>query len=185
MFTNSDLPGVKFHPFVGEKYHNSRYGVRLLVLGESHYGTEEDYGIDLTQKIIRDYAYAPGFAFHSKVTNLLRGRTDWPTDEERREAWRHVAFYNFVQEFVGDASRLPPTQKMWATAQAPFLEVIRALRPDVILVLGSRLWNNVDALPEEYPVEWCGITHPSGGMAYEPSIAALAESIRKVGGIYP
>lgn len=182
MHVNSNLPGVKFLPFVGEKYHNSRYGVRVLVLGESHYGMTEDSGPGFTQKIIRENAYVPGFAFFSKLTNVLRGRIDWPTDKERREIWQHVAFYNFVQEFVGGGSRIAPTPAMWQAAQAPFLEVVRALEPDVILVLGARLWQNVDALPPTFPVEWCRITHPSGGMAYEPSIAALSESLRKVGG---
>lgn len=182
MQTNGRLPGVKFLPFVGEHYHNSRYGVRVLVLGESHYGATEDSGPDFTQKVVQDCAYVPGEPFFSKLTNVLRGRIDWPTDEERHETWQHVAFYNFIQEFVGGQSRIAPTPAMWQAAQAPFLEVVRTLEPDVILVLGSRLWNNVDELPPTYPVEWCSITHPSGAMSYEPSIAALAESLRKVGG---
>lgn len=172
-------------PFVGEKYRNSRYGVRIMVLGESHYSYEEYTGANFTQKVIADCAYVPGFAFFSKLTNVLRGRIDWPTDEERREIWQHVAFYNFVQEFVGGESRIAPTREMWREAQKPFQEVVRTLEPDVILVLGARLWQKVDALPPTFPVEWCGITHPSGGMAYKPSIAALAESVQKAGGIYP
>lgn len=175
---------INFLPFVGDKYRDSRYGVRLLVLGESHYGGEEDDAPDFTQMVIRKYAYTPGLPFFSKLTNVLRGHTDWPTEEERREAWRHVAFYNFVQEFVGNDSRIAPTPAMWREAQAPFVEVVRQLEPDVILVLGVRLWNNVDALPPTLPVEWCGVKHPSGGMAYEPTFAELAEAMRKVGGIY-
>ena len=178
-----NLNGVNFLPFVGEKYYNSRYGVRVLVLGESHYGSEEDNCADFTQRVIRDLAYRPGFAFFSKLTNVLRGRTDWPSDEERRETWQHVAFYNFVQEFVAAESRVAPTEAMWRAAQAPFLNVVRELKPDVILVLGSRLWNNVDELPPTFPVEWCGIIHPSGGMSYESSIHSLSESLGKVGGL--
>lgn len=180
-----NLTGVNFMPFVGEKYHNSRYGVRVLVLGESHYGAGEDCSPDFTQKVVEQCAYESGTPFFSKLTNVLRGRTDWPTEEERRETWQHVAFYNFVQEFVGGGSRIAPTREMWQASQAPFLEVVRTLEPDVILVLGARLWQKVDALPPTFPVEWCGITHPSGGMAYKPSIAALAESVQKAGGIYP
>ncbi|MCX9070647.1 hypothetical protein [Citrobacter portucalensis] len=180
-----NLTGVNFMPFVGEKYHNSRYGVRVLVLGESHYGADEDCSPDFTQKVVEQCAYEPDTPFFSKLTNVLRGRTDWPTEEERRETWQHVAFYNFVQDFVGAESRIAPTRPMWRAAQAPFQEIVRILEPDVILVLGSRLWNNVDDLPPTSPVEWCGITHPSGGMAYEPAIKAFAESIHMVEGIYP
>lgn len=175
---------INFLPFVGDKYRDSRYGVRLLVLGESHYGAEEDDAPDFTQRVIRENAYTAGLQFFSKVTNVLRGRADWPTDEERREAWRHVAFYNFVQEIVGNDSRIAPTTKMWREAQAPFVEVVRQLEPDVILVLGVRLWNNVDALPPTFPVEWCGVKHPGGGMSYNQAFSELAEAMRKVGGIY-
>lgn len=179
-----NLKSVNFLPFVGEKYYTSRYGVRVLVLGESHYGSEEDNCADFTQRVIRDYAYVPGLAFFSKLTNVLRGQCDWPTDEERRETWQHVAFYNFVQSFVAGEARVAPTTAMWAAAQAPFEEVVRELEPNVILVLGSRLWNNVAELPPALSVEWCGILHPSSRMAYIPSIAALASSIRKAGGVY-
>ncbi|MCM5697381.1 MULTISPECIES: hypothetical protein [unclassified Leclercia] len=155
----------------------------MLVLGESHYGATEDSGPDFTQKVVQDCAYIPGEPFFSKLTNVLRGRIDWPTDEERRETWQHVAFYNFIQEFVGGQSRIASTPDMWRAAQAPFLEIVRALEPDVIIVLRSRLWNKVDELPPEFPVGWCGILHPSSRMASELTFAAVATSLRKAGGL--
>lgn len=177
---------VKFHPFVGEKYHDSRYGLRVLVLGESHYNPIgwEEYSPDFTQRVVDDLAYVPGKLFFSKLTNILLGRRGYPTNEERREAWQHVAFYNFIQEFVGGEARVAPTRAMWAAAQAPLVEVVRQLEPDVIIVLGSRLWNKVGELPPHFPVEWCSIIHPSSSMSYEPTFAAVAESLRKAGGGY-
>lgn len=125
------------------------------------------------------------FRFFSKLTAVLRGDTSYPTDEERFETWQHVAFYNFVQEIVGEGSRIPPTPEAWKAAEAPFFEVVRELDPDVILVLGNRLWDKVPNLPPEYPVEWCSIMHPSSScMSYDPSIAALADSIAKAGGTF-
>lgn len=53
-----------------------------------------------------------------------------------------------------------------------------------VMVLGRRLWEEVPNLPPEYPVVWCSITHPSGGMAYAQSISVLAESVVKAGGIF-
>lgn len=90
--------GVKFHPFVGEKYRNSHYGVRLLVLGESHYGDGDDTAANFTQNVIRDHAYCAGFPFFSKLTNVLRGCTDWPTDEERRETWQQISCRSLLLE---------------------------------------------------------------------------------------
>lgn len=179
------MHGVNFHPFVGKKYYDSRYGARVMVLGESHYGDGIDDENGFTQLVIHEHAFKPGFAFFSKLTNVLRGRTDYPTEEERVEAWEHIAFYNYVQEFVGGSARIAPTPEMWEASYAPFVEVVRELKPDVILVLGYRLWDNVPALPPEYPVEWCSVIHPSSRMAYEPSMAALRKSLQKVGGTYP
>lgn len=134
-----NLTGVNFTHFVDEKYYISRYGVRVIVLGEFHYSGEEDTGANFTQKVIRDCACVPGFAFFSKLTKVLRGRTYRPTNEEPRETWQHIAFYNFVQKFVAEESSTSPTEAMWRTAQAPFLHVVRVLEPDVILLSGSRL----------------------------------------------
>ncbi|HDR2789149.1 MULTISPECIES: hypothetical protein [Enterobacter] len=176
--------GINFRPFVGSKYTNSRYGIRGLVLGESHYADEGEAGKDFTQHVVTTHAYRAGAPFFSKLTAVLRGDTSYPTDSERVETWQQVAFYNYVQEIVGDGSRIAPTREAWDAAQAPFFEVVRELKPNVILVLGSRLWEEVPNLPPEYPVVWCSITHPSGGMAYTSSITALAESIVKAGGIF-
>lgn len=175
---------INFRPFVGSKYANSRYGVRVLVLGESHYADESDVGNDYTQHVVETHAYCAGIPFFSKLTAVLRGDTSYPTDEERFETWQNIAFYNYVQSIVGEGSRIAPTPEAWNAAQAPFLDVVQELKPDVILVLGSRLWDKVPNLPPEYPVVWCGITHPSGGMAYESSIATLVESIAKAGGTF-
>ena len=176
--TNSS---VKFQPWVGDHYHSSRYGVRVMVLGESHYGEPEDYAPDFTQHVINEHAFQPGLRFFTIVTNLLRGTTDEPTAEERREAWQHVAFYNYVQEFVGDAGRIRPTRAMWRDAAAVLEEVVAELRPDVILVLGYQMW---DHLPE-LPVTWACVKHPCGGMSYDEAIPefnrAIAEALSLAG----
>ncbi|WP_312731617.1 hypothetical protein [Atlantibacter hermannii] len=178
------MKNVIFQPYIGDKYYDSRYGVRVLVLGESHYGDKQDSASDFTQHVVKTHALKAGLPFFSKLTNVLRGKTDYPSEQERNETWRHVAFYNYIQEFVGEEARTAPTTDMWTSAQLPFIEVVRQLEPDVILVLGSRLWNRMPELPPEYPVEWCSILHPSSGMAYEPAIAALAASIKKANGVF-
>lgn len=154
------MNNVKFLPWVGEHYEASRYGVRVLVLGESHYGTEDDFGPGFTQKVIRNCAFKPGFRFFTMISNLLRGATGTATEAERRNAWQHVAFYNYIQAFVGDAGRIRPTRTMWKNAEPAFKEVVAELRPDVIIVLGYGIWKH---LPE-LPVTWARMKHPCGGM---------------------
>jgi len=65
---------------------------------------------------------------------------------DRKEFWDNVAFYNYIQEPVGDGPRERPTEEMWANAKAPFMEVLGQLRPSHLLVLGGQLWEN---LPSE------------------------------------
>lgn len=172
------MNNVKFLPYVGEKYARSRYGVRVLVLGESHYGHEDDYAPDFTQNVVRSEAFKPGFRFFSMITTMLRGSTDWPTEKERREAWAHVAFYNYVQEFVGESGRIRPTTSMWRNSETAFMEVVTELRPDVIVVMGHQLW---DRLPDA-PVTWVRVKHPCGGLrnseAREAFDAGIAEARR-------
>lgn len=57
----------------------------------------------------------------------------------------------------------------------PFLSVIKQLQPNVILVLGTELW---DHLPEVDGVEWCWIRHPSSSnFSYDQAFNNLKKSI--------
>ncbi|BBQ90346.1 hypothetical protein [Raoultella ornithinolytica] len=170
---------ARFKPFIGENYYKSAYGVRVLILGESHYGDQEDEAEDFTQMVVKDNAYTPGSPFFSRVTKLLMLSEEYPTDTERYEAWQQVSFYNFVQEFVGRQGRIRPTPQMWKDAMPMFIEVARGLKPDVIVVLGYDLWNKAPELPGDLPVEWCSIKHPAGGMSYNESFVAFTESLEK------
>ena len=72
---------------MGDHYYPSCYGVRILVLGESHYGDHENYAPGFTQNVIKDYAFQLGFRFFTMTPKLLRRTIDDPTAEERRDTW--------------------------------------------------------------------------------------------------
>lgn len=167
------MTDIYFKPFIGEKYHNSHHGVRLLVLGESHYGDIEDLSPDYTQHVVTELAFRPGSPFFTKTTKLLRGLTDEPSIQERQDTWQSIAFYNYIQEFVGNTSRIRPTPAMWQRSAAALKEVFEELRPDVILVLGYQMR---DELPD-LPVQWAYVKHPSGGMSYTDAIPELQKAI--------
>lgn len=176
---------VRFEPYVGELYENSCYSIRLLVVGESHYHEDPNPSNDFTTVVVEQNALQAGNSFFTKLTKLLKGSGAGLSEDERVEAWKHVAFYNYVQEIVGDAARISPTREMWKSAYEPFVEVVKRLKPDVVLVLGVGLWNNMPELPSGCQVEWASVTHPSGGIKYEPSFAEITKVITKVGGVYP
>ena len=170
----ADLPNVVFRPWKGERYgRESRFGVRLLVLGESHYGECGTETSDFTTAVVREWAQTHRHAFFTVISKILLCKPNGRIDNETRgEVWNHVAFYNFVQSFVGDRSRIRPNSRQWIEAQAPFKEVLHHLQPDAVLVLGYRLGEHILDFP--VGVEFEVIGHPSSyRMRYDKAIPSF------------
>ena len=181
-------PGVTFHPWVGRDYLESPFGVRVLVLGESHYG-EGDVRPDLTSKVVRRLGQATRYPFFTVIAKILRGTTGSITNEDRAGVWEDVAFYNFVQDFVGNQPRNRPTIRQWSDAQEPFETVLAALRPHAVLILGYDLADHMLCLNIERQSIRYGrqeaeavagiIQHPAGPMRYSESIPAFENLLRR------
>ena len=169
---------TKFLPFIGRKYNNSIYGVRVMILGLSHYGDYEDQYPEFTRDVINENAYSAGNRFFTLLTNLLRLSKIAPSDDERKAAWEHVVFYNYIQDIVGATGRISPTTEMWNAAKRPFLNVVQELKPQLIIVLGTQLW---DQLPEINGIEWCYVKHPSSGsFSYDEAFQSYQESLKRI-----
>lgn len=155
---------VKFHPWVGDKY---EYGIKgfdengkivygtpddpgkkILVLGESHYCAElADAISELTKIIIADLidpfsGWEPYKNTYTKFIKSLTGYTDDLEFEDKKEAWKHIAFYNYVQEPMTGA-RISPTTDEFKKSKEAFWEILNELKPDLIIVWGNRLYNNL------------------------------------------
>jgi len=172
------MNSVTFKPWIGSKYAtNNMFGKRVLVLGESHYGAPEDRVPEMTVNAVRRWAQEERAAFFTKTAKLLLGldSNTWLSDEQRAEVWEHVAFYNFVQQCPGEYSRIRPTLDMWQAGRQPFLEVVRALKPDVILVLGKQLSSWLPQLPNH--IRMCNVQHPSTGFDYNLWNPRFAEAL--------
>ena len=152
---------IKFEPWIGSKYFtNNRFGLRVLVLGESHYGDPADYRPEFTTEIVRLLAQENRHAFFTKVSSVLLGLESGKLDDYTRgEIWEHIAFYNYIQDYVGTQARISPTSELWTAAQQPFLYMITKLSPQVILVLGKALGSHIPKLPDHIQVRQ--IVHPS------------------------
>lgn len=171
-----EFPGVTFHPWVGVHYgRGSRFSVRLLVVGESHYHEDSDFSDSgFTQEIVRTWGQAHRARFFTVVAKVLSGSADWIDDDERGEIWEHVAFYNFVQSAVVPGPRTPPTFRQWCEAQTPFETVLHVLEPDAVLLLDWRLTEHVLYQPEN--VSFGTVAHPSSShIRYEVAIPTFEE----------
>lgn len=148
---------IAFHPWVGDNYgETSRWGVPLLLVGESHY---EDEGPtpQLTQQCVE--AHIRGDRKEDYWTNILNtvgSSYESSMEEDRRAFWDSLAFYTYVQEMVGAGPDDHVTRAMWREAESPFMDVIRELEPGCILVFGRKLWRELPEPDSEGPVVRAG-----------------------------
>lgn len=161
--------GVVFLPNVGNSYKCGLFfgdkgqlvlgshegiGLKVLVLGESHY-CDEDLSDEDKESFTRDvmnwYLEASSDrdkwkrwmntflkferAFYNHVTGV----------NETNDFWNHVIFYNYLQEFI-DGPRKAGASELYLNANKAFFAVLEQYQPDVVVVWGKRLWNN---LPNE------------------------------------
>lgn len=136
-----------FVPWVGPEYANGVVeGLRILVLGESHYsfGLPREKERGLTRLVIEEeLAGKMRHRFISGVTSALFDRG--AVDDRTRFAtlWNAMAFYNYVQEYAGDGPRKRPSDAAWQRAAAPFRAVLAALQPDFVLACGRTLYEHL------------------------------------------
>ena len=148
-----------FLPWIGENYQQilSRWGKRVLVLGESHYQWDENVPIDnwptLTrdsvEEIISGHAQGRWTAFWTKIAvaflNPPPGHL--PTLEEKIAFWHSVAFYNYIQQCVGFGRDARPTREMWPQSLPAFQHLLDTThQPEVVIVLGRDNWWNIQSL---------------------------------------
>ncbi len=156
-----------FRPWEGALYRSAGLGgVRILVLGESHY----EWGsrpvqcpeeTELTEFCVREYQRKKKHQFWTRVTNMLIG--DGRTDVA---IWDRVAYYNFVQTLLDKHQR--PTEAMWKDSVEPFQRVVQQLEPHCILALGKSLWAHIPegiyssqlitSTGESRPIRWFRIS---------------------------
>ena len=147
--TNLDLT---WQPWIGKNY--STGGIfrnKLLILGESHYGSSEDewFTDDLTrQSIQQKIGEAPGhegryyrMKFHTNIYRTFNTREE--SQQNISEFWHSVAFMNVIQRSVGNGPRQRPIKEDWVNSLPIVLQTLQELRPDVVVVLGYNNWDNM------------------------------------------
>jgi hypothetical protein len=128
-----------YMPWKGDIYESS--SPRLLLLGESHYGDAAEHG-NATIQLTQDYISGEmNHRFWTDTMNAVRGKPS--SVEDRTTFWQSVAFYNFVQKSAGASAGIAPTKEMFDASVEAFFTMLDELKPRAILVLSTRLWNNL------------------------------------------
>ena len=145
-----------FSPRIGKDYaRGGIFGKKILALGESHYcgsGCADcgecgkhpecsDFTTNVVNWCLDSSVEREGWMnTYLKFERSLVGKETTPL--ESRKIWDSIAFYNFLQVAMGGA-REAGTNQQYRAAAEPFMQVLEELQPDVLIVWGVRLWNNL------------------------------------------
>ena len=147
-----------FLPWVGSQYASGGvFGKRIMVLGDSHYCGEpcRDCGrrfstkcSDFTTRVVRAYLDQNNeregwMTTYLKFERSLVNHETSPTESVK--IWNSLLFYNYLQVAM-QGPRQAGTPEQYRAAAGPFFEVMDKYQPDLLVVWGVRLWNN---LPSE------------------------------------
>lgn len=137
-------------PYKGLRYGaRSQFGMKILILGESHYEYEEEAGRMckddkyLTRRIFRDFSEsAAKNPFRRAIAAAALGRCARDVDAEAYgEFWKSVSMYNYVRRLLRKGKHVTETDLRDPEAAVAFTdEVLPSLRPDLILVFSGRIW---------------------------------------------
>lgn len=152
---------VGFVPFVGDRYEQGIDGLRVLILGESHYAKDDKprpSGNAKRRFTISEFAEAANehrtnraWGTFSRRCDSIVSRVVEPTPLQAALAWKQVAFANYVQDFAGDGARQRPTGPQWTQARNVFPVLLERLKPNMILALGRQLWDHMPGVKTALP----------------------------------
>lgn len=98
-------------PWIGKSWgraENGLGGMRLLVLGESHYCNPQHPDLvgkpaaEWTREIVEEYLSGEPYRFFTGITQVIPGRKKRQLSKaEITSIWASIAFCNYVPVFVG------------------------------------------------------------------------------------
>lgn len=130
----------RFKPYKGATYRKK--GHQLLILGESHYGTEEASDTELTNWVMNDWRVCK--KPHTVLTNtarLLTGHESSAVRQNRSHYFNGCIFYNYIQAYVG--KRHNDFDAEFQAHLPLFEQLIREHTPTHILGWGWRLGEGI------------------------------------------
>lgn len=177
---------VRFAPWVGTHYERGIYGLRILVVGESHYGAKEHERPTATPEVLKALALGQKHPqstgklrkhahFTKIMSSILNARRHFSA-KDKSNFWHSVAYYNFIQEFL-PSIRKAPSHAAWDRGAISFTEVLDVLKPDLVICYSKRNGDRVIALSGGVPV--AVINHPSSRFTYSLANPTIADKIEQ------
>ena len=149
-----------FNPWIGKHYFNNKlFSKRIFILGESHYCDKncidcgnvyqhQECGC-ITSDIIGwylnpDIEREKWMNTYLKFERSLVGKET--SNDDSIKIWDSLVFYNFLQVAMS-GPRISGTNQEYVDAAKSFLDALEQYCPNVLIVWGLRLWDN---LPNKY-----------------------------------
>lgn len=131
---NNRIEGIHFQPWIGAEYESNPNG-KILLLGESHYITEEDVEGFSTTSVINNFLAKEKMITHFFTRIALLFKEKYPTD-----FGDHIAFANLIQNGLAEPAS-QPEQKDIDTVKPAFKILLDSLTPKKVVVLSKRMWD--------------------------------------------
>lgn len=140
---------VNYPPWIGKNY-GSPGQTRLLIIGRSYYDaryrdqTIESYIPDLIRNRVSD-------PFFSALELVLSDSRHWKSGLgtsarlDRKKFWHGLAYHQFIQGILNDGYT-DPGRAMWKQGQEIFKDVLMALQPDLVVMAGADVFDNMPTL---------------------------------------
>jgi hypothetical protein len=192
-------PKWLFEPWIGERYRQSDFCLRTLVIGDSTYrskGYDEEYRRYkekwFNERVIRPYANGEWQdRFFTSWINALAGRRI--EKSERKGILDQVAFYNYFDQVL-EGKRMPPDvgSATSQSAREKYLWMLQQYEPELCILVSFRAG---DALFQTGPHRDFRSSILSGGFAFESGRGRRTQllclphpscpSLWKIGTIWP
>ncbi|AFL97271.1 hypothetical protein [Ornithobacterium rhinotracheale] len=147
-----NIEGLRWLPFVGEKYNVSK--PKVLLVGESHYLDESENNnhekVIYTRMIANELGagnrnYKTKSPIFNNVNNMLKATNP-------QKLWDKIAFYNFVQRPMSSLD-IRPSNSDFDEAWVVFFRLVQVLKPDYCLFLGNSAAERLDKMTQKCNVE--------------------------------
>lgn len=140
-------PNVKILPWVGKNY--DKTSPKILILGESI--PDERISRQVVRNRVKSLINGKwNYAFFTKLQNMFSSEDQWNRvgvnnyELDHDAFWNSISFTEYVQAPLKSV-RNRPTLEMWETAKDVFVEILKTLKPDIVIVIGFDTYNH---LPE-------------------------------------
>lgn len=150
---------IKIAPYVGEKYENgfklnanneiifgdsNCLGYKILFLNEIIYTDHEDLNYSYINDLFKDYFQHPSVSSFRTLNTVSRTLCKEMDPKALKEVWKHLVFYNYIQEHVSD--RCPGSKisdEYYKNSEKAFWEILKIYTPDIIICSGRRLYDKL------------------------------------------